>query len=30
MAEQKDMYSSPLVRAPKLQIAVEQPLIGGR
>ena len=24
------MYSSPLVRAPKLQIAVEQPLIGGR
>ena len=29
MAE-KDMYSSPFVRAPKLQITVEQPLIGGR
>jgi len=30
MAEQKDVHSSPPGRAPKLQLAVEQPLTGGR
>ena len=29
IAEWKDMCLSPPVRAPKLQLAVEQPLIGG-
>ena len=30
MVEQKDVCSSPPVRAPKLQIAVKQPSTGGR
>ena len=30
MAEQKDVHSSPPGRAPKLQLAVEQPSTGGR
>ena len=29
MAELKDVHSSPPMRAPKLQLAVEQPLTGG-
>ena len=30
MAEQKDKHSSPPARAPKSQLATEQPLTGGR